>query len=907
MRAFSARSLSLLASCLLYAGCGGGSSGPPPPAIDTLLSDFTVDHTFGTLADGISTVAIAITVADDRGEAVVEADISFRMTGFANLLDHDLVTDENGQATGTLASRVGEKKTLTCLVDAGEGDIALGTLTIEFVRAEQNAFFLRTSGSDANAGETPLEAWRTLDFALSQVGPSDTLYIGAGEYTGGVTLVVQADDTSPLTLYGDRDGIFTGDAGDVVVLGAGMPHGLEVADSSNVLLRSLVLHGSAPGVGLALRGTTRGIAIVDCDLYENENGIATENSESLLIESNRISNNTGNAIILGSTDASAVRHNLIYNNALSGVVLASPSTNFEIQGNTFYRNGSDHFREEQPGGTGRVTDNIFVEGGSLSVRLIGGSSFERTNNLIFANGADTGSTGDLEADPQFVDPFGPDGILGGCGAADDNYRVLSSSPALDAGERRAQDTLFAFAGPASTRTSQSNGLADGMGNDGDMANLGFHYPIALDAIENLAPGLGRLAFVPMGASFVHSRSFELTSGAAWGEVLLTRNANQGVKWVVQRARSGEQPDEAQAVLTDTGTRVELMVRSWDGRRFSEDFPQPITTHIQSSNTGERGFDLEYEDNSGHLMLVHAGPETAPLFRTLIDGQWSADAPVFDLGLAPATVLWVQLVARPGTDEMALVSLDDQQNVIASVWDGSAWDSGMLLATEIVETRGFRSFDAAWEGLSGDLLVAWGFNVFAEQTRYATRSGQTGLWTNGQFTSTDAIAAHLRLHSDPQSDRIVGIFGEGWDDDDVTASIWNGSLWTDTIEFTLTGARDARGLEAAWLGDSGEAIAIYRDNNPQGDFNFAIFRNGWHGQVKVNLPGVGKIVQAQIVQMNSSDGITLLLLDEAGSLHALTYEDNVWSIGNGGAPLATQLDATQPGRMFSMGVRGFQIP
>ncbi len=904
MNAFSARNLSLLAvSLLCFTSCGGGG-GSGAPVADPIQSSFTVNHSFGQIADGSSTVDFYVTLADTQGNPLVDTDIAFLLTGYGNVLRYDTTTDANGQVSGDLATRVAEAKTLTCLVGTGPARVTLGELTIEFVRAQANARYLRANGptaSDANDGLTPISAWRTLDHALGQIGAGDTLYVGAGEYAGGLSHTLQAADDAPLTILGDATGIHTGDAGDVVILGAGMAYGLEIADAANLILRGLVLRGSDPGIGISLRGTTRNISIVDCDLYENERAIVTETSDALLIEGNRISNNTGDGIVLGETQDARILHNLVYNNTLSGVVLASISMNIMFANNTFYRNGGDHFREEQFGGTGTVTGNILVEGGSLSVRLLGGSSFQRSNNLIFANAGDPGSPLDLEADPLFVDPFGADGILGGPGASDDDFRVLDASQALDAGLETAANTIFPFSGPAATRTSRSDATPDGMGPDGSALNLGYHYPVALDPIASLAPGNGRLAFASDGDAFVHTRTYD-TDGT-WGTDDTTHGANHNVKWIVNRARSGEQPDEAQAVLIDTGTTAQLYVRTWDGRQTSEDFTHPITTYIQSANSAERGFDIEFEALTGDLLLVHSGPDANPFYRVWSNGTWSTDQEVFNLGTAPGTTLWIQLVERPGTDDIALVALDDQMRVVASIWDGSSWNSPMLLGTEIVETRDYRAFDVAWESNSGDLLVAWGFSPFAEQTRYATRSAQTGLWTTGQFTSTDAIAAHLRMESDPASDRIVGIFGEGTDDDDITASIWDGDAWTDTIEFTLTGFAGSRAMQAAWLGDSGDAIAIYRDGDLTGDLNFAIFNNGWRVQPQVFLPGPGRILQAEIVQREGSDGVSVLLLDQQGSLYDLIYEGGKWSLGNDGDPLATNLDTQNPGRAFSLAKRG----
>ena len=143
--------------------------------------------------------------------------------------------------------------------------------------------------------------------------------------------------------------------------------------------------------------------------------------------------------------------------------------------------------------------------------------------------------------------------------------------------------------------------------------------------------------------------------------------------------------------------------------------------------------------------------------------------------------------------VALVALDDQQRLCAALWDGAQWTRQVLLATAVNSLRDFKAFDAAWESQSGDLLVAWGYDEFAEETRYATLDRASDTWTTGQFVSTDALGKFLALASDPTTNRIVGIFGEGFSDDDVGVSVWNGLKWHDTAEMTLFGSAQSRAM------------------------------------------------------------------------------------------------------------------
>src|SRR6185436_9500961 len=89
-------------------------------------------------------------------------------------------------------------------------------------------------------------------------------------------------------------------------------------------------------------------------------------------------------------------------------------------------------------------------------------------------------------------PFGPDGILGGVGAADDDFRLDPLSIAQDAGVNRARDIVLASTESLSTRTTRTDRRLEGQLDDLLASNLGFHYPLPLAPYASLAPGGARL-------------------------------------------------------------------------------------------------------------------------------------------------------------------------------------------------------------------------------------------------------------------------------------------------------------------------------------------------------------------------------------------------------------------------------
>jgi len=889
---------------LALAACGGGGGGGGPPPVDPVRSSFTVTPGFGTSADGLGAVEIALVLADRAGRPLAGRAVQLEVTGFANALVQPPSTDSLGATRGTLRTTVGERKAITAVVDPGPREVRLGPLTAEFLRILPTWRFVRTSGSDANDGRTPLTAWATPAHALTQLAPGDTLFVGAGTYADPLLITTAATAELPLVIRGDRTGEFTGDPGEVRLDVGGAAAGIELRGATHVTLRGLAVRGSDNGAGRGgaiYASGARACALLDCRLYENRRGVELENTDDLWLEGNRISANLGDGLRVDGTTGTRVFGNLIYANGGDGLELAGASSNLGFEFNTLYRNGGDQIRESVAGSTGMLANNILSEGGGRGLGLATSSTLGSNTNLSWLQTGNTPAS-TYDADPLLADPAGADGILGGIGTADDDFRVEQFSPTLDAGTAAARAVALELVASLAALGTRADGIFDGQGVDLALSNLGAHTPRPNDAFTSLEALGARAAFTLVDDARVRTRAWGRASDA-WAAARDTQTFGTAVRWLVQRVSTGPKPEEILAAQIDTGAGAWLVVRTWDARRWSDDAPAVLARAIAPANADERGFDVEYETLSGTAMLVRTDGANNVLFQTLEEGAWSAATPVFAPALNTGTVLWTELVPHPGTDELALVALDDQQRLVAAVWDGTQWTRALLLATQVNSVRDFKAFDAAWESLSGDLLVAWGYSPFLEETRYATLTRATDTWTTGQFVSTDALGKFLTLASDPTSDRIIGIFGEGIVDDDVGVSVWGGSNWHDTAEMTLFGLAQSRAMEVGWLGTSGLGFALYRDQAQTGAFQWTLLNGGgWRRQPEVFLPGVGKLVQAEARIVPGTSTVMLLMLDDAGALWVVRHDGGTWTLANGGAPLATGLDPTTPGRDFDFDLR-----
>lgn len=121
-----------------------------------------------------------------------------------------------------------------------------------------------------------------------------------------------------------------------------------------------------------------------------------------------------------------------------------------------------------------------------------------------------------------------------------------------------------------------------------------------------------------------------------------------------------------------------------------------TTMEASVDPQHRTFDVEY-DASGELFLVFVAAD-GQLFFTRMGNA----LPVPN---SPLGIRWVELLPRPGSDDIALAYATDDQDFTVTVWDGDDWGMPTVVENEL-STVNQRAFDLAY-AQSGDLVAAWG--------------------------------------------------------------------------------------------------------------------------------------------------------------------------------------------------------
>lgn len=329
--------------------------------------------------------------------------------------------------------------------------------------AQAAQYYVRISGNDSSNGTSPATAFRTIQRALTAAQPGDVIYIGRGNFSGGVASVRAGTATARIRLIGDHQGTYTGDKGTPTIsvssgTGVTITHAYIDLERINIANGSTGLSVNATGITLrscVLRNSTTlirvsggSLSLTSCTLRSSTDGVAasggsiTLNACNMLtisgnifqftgavagvIDRNTFRTSTGVLGLWASTGTLTFTNNLV--RQIGGGLNVSAGT-ARIYNNTFYQPGSTALLVS--GGSASVFSNIFTQAGSALV--VSGGTATHNNNLYYLNSTNhtgvSAAINDVFADPRFVNPSS-------------NWNIQNSSPCIDTGANASSITTL---------------------------------------------------------------------------------------------------------------------------------------------------------------------------------------------------------------------------------------------------------------------------------------------------------------------------------------------------------------------------------------------------------------------------------------------------------------------------------
>lgn len=263
-----------------------------------------------------------------------------------------------------------------------------------------------------------------------------------------------------------------------------------------------------------------------------------------------------------------------------------------------------------------------------------------------------------------------------------------------------------------------------------------------------------------------------------------------VNWMELRQNPLSSSNEIAMILLDANADVYGM--AWNGSAWVNMGTAVIWDTTAASAT-KKTIDVEYEQTSGEAMFIWGdGTATDQYYRTW-NGTTLTAATLLDIPAEGGVAEWVQLAARPNSNEIMVGVQDAGADLNTRKWSGTAWDTATQHAehSATVENITSRVFDIVWETHSSNPGEAW--LVWGNSTTVTAKPWSGTAWGTGVALAGSDDTSFIRLRADPVSGAVfAGIYE---DSTSATDDIWEtrltsgGTAWTakNTIWAGPTGA------------------------------------------------------------------------------------------------------------------------
>lgn len=245
-----------------------------------------------------------------------------------------------------------------------------------------------------------------------------------------------------------------------------------------------------------------------------------------------------------------------------------------------------------------------------------------------------------------------------------------------------------------------------------------------------------------------------------------------LNWLETRQNPLSTSNEIAMILLDANADVYGM--RWTGSTW-DTMGTAAVWDATASNAARKGIDVEYEQTSGEAMFMWGDSVATDQYYRMWNGVALGANTLLDIAAEGGVPNWLQLAARPNSDEIMLGVVDAGADLNTRKWSGTAWDTATQHAehSAAVENVTSRTFDIVWETHTANPGKAW--IVWGNGSTVSSKQWSGTAWgTATTLTGTDDTS-FVRLRADP----VTGVLFAGIYEDTTSAT-------DDILEYRLTG-------------------------------------------------------------------------------------------------------------------------
>lgn len=246
-----------------------------------------------------------------------------------------------------------------------------------------------------------------------------------------------------------------------------------------------------------------------------------------------------------------------------------------------------------------------------------------------------------------------------------------------------------------------------------------------------------------------------------------------LNWLELRQNPLAASNEIAMIMLDANADVYGM--RWTGSAW-DTMGTATVWDATAASAAKKAIDVEYEQTSGEAMFMWGDSVATDQYYRTWNGTTLTSATLLDIAAEGGLAEWVQLAARPNSNEIMLGIQDAGADLNTRKWSGTAWDTATQHAehSAAVENITSRTFDIVWETHSANAGKAW--LIWGNGTAVSAKPWLLGTaWgTAATLTGTDDTS-FIRLRADP----VTGVLFAGIYEDTSSAT-------DDILEYRLTG-------------------------------------------------------------------------------------------------------------------------
>lgn len=326
------------------------------------------------------------------------------------------------------------------------------------------------------------------------------------------------------------------------------------------------------------------------------------------------------------------------------------------------------------------------------------------------------------------------------------------------------------------------------------------------------------------------------NGTAWSLENALPNADSNVRFV--RVAYSPLPQRYyEKIIVTLSDDQYLDAYVWNGTSWQ------VTNNINTKKVGNnavdyRSFDVEYEKTSGRAILFYSRDDNNETGYRIWNGtSWSQEY-TYDLVSGKVQVYWIKLAQNPrnGSNELALICLDQNKDAHALIWNGDSWGNHQLLENN-VPTNSEECIAVSYETVSGNAMFIWGKGGQVESRRWTGSSWENEL-------SPQVLGGNvywLSMKSSPLSNKIIYVAIN--DGKKLFTVYWNGTLWEAPVQHDdNVDTRDQRCADVEWEAGEENILLVWGTQNGKLSYRGLEVDEEWTTIRTIDMPGTHLWVQ-----------------------------------------------------------------